>query len=292
MAASTVASQLLTENVLMKQYHALPPLFFLISLLAFIPASYAQYDDMLQVSRFGLLSVSPKPEETDVLSVVVEIEFPREIQKVGDALEFLLLNSGYRLEDPRLSGRYQYVLYNFDLPEVHRQIGPITLWDALATIGNDGFFPWANPLSRTIRFELNDDISFYISEAEIDCAKEKWLNRHDPEYTPCIANEKASISVGDASTPIRYGPIRYGETLGGIARALQIDDVTIEQLMAGLFIANPSVFGDNINVMLAGATLTIPGADTIKTISIERAQELVRTHHQQWCDSRRDKRHD
>lgn len=258
----------------------------LIGLLAFIPTSYGQNNDALKVSRYGFLSLAPKAEQINVLSVIVEFEFPREIQKVGDALAFLLENSGYRLEDPEQSGRHQYVLYNFDLPEAHRKIGPITLWDALSVIGNDGFLPRANPILRTVRFELGEVDPFEISKTEIACAKDSWINRYDPSYTPCI-----SIEDGE-QPPATYGPVRRGEALYRIAESLKIEGAPIEQVMAAIFHANPQAFGNNINVLQEGRTLTIPDVDTIKGTNIECAKQLVRVHFQQWHHSRQEVQHD
>lgn len=259
---------------------------FLISLLVFIPAAYAQNSNMLKVSRYGLLSIAPKPEQTNVLSVVIEVEFPRGIQKVGDALAFLLENSGYRLEDPEQSGWHQYVLYNFDLPEAHRKIGPVTLWDALSVIGNDGFLPRANPILRTVRYELDEADPFEISKAEIACARDSWINRHDPSYIPCI-----DIENGE-QPPATYGPVRHDEALYRIAESLMIEGVAIEQVMAAIFHANPEAFGGNINVLLEGRMLTIPDAETIKDTNIECAKQLVRMHFQQWHQSQQENQHD
>jgi FimV-like protein len=262
--------------------------FLMVSLLSCVPLSYAQSDNLLKTSRYSFLDLSPQPDETDILSVVIEIEFPKEIQKVGDALAFLLQNSGYSLEDPELSGHKQYVLYNFDLPEAHRKIGPITLWDALAVIGNDGFLPGSNPLLRTIRYELDEIQPFVITEAEAACARDKWINRNNPEYTPCIKIEPEIKQEEQASTPI-YRPIHYGDTLWGIAETLNMKGVAIEQVMAAIFHANPDVFGNNINVLLECGTLLIPDINTVKSVSLDEARELVRMHLKEWHAKQRGK---
>lgn len=259
--------------------------FVLAGLLAFVPTSYAQSDGFLKTSRYSFLNLSPQPDETDMLSVVVEIEFPREIQKVGDALVYLLKNSGFRLEDPERSGRHQYVLYNFDLPEVHRKIGPVTLWDALSVIANDGFFLWTNPLLRTLRFEVDAIYPFEISEPEIACARDGWLNRHDPDYIPCI-NPAEDETDNPGSELLIYGPVRYGDTLYRIAEFLRFEGVATEQVMAAIFHANPEAFGGNVNLLLAGVVLEIPDIETIKGVNLEEAKALIHTHHRQWQGKR------
>lgn len=263
------------------------PFLCLIGFIAFSSALFAKNADTLKVSRYGHISLSPHADETDVLSVVVEVQFPSEIRKVGDALAFLLQNSGYRLEDPEIAGRHQYMLYQFDLPEVHRNLGPMRLWDALTVLGNGGFVPKTNPLLRTVRFELNTQEPFTVGDAEIACARDQWLHRDDPDYVAC-----ADKTHEQEREPIQYGPVLHGEALYRIAESLRIDGTAIEQIMAAIFHANPKAFGDNINVLLEGATLTIPDVDTIKGTDIECAKQLVRTHIQQWQQRRQESRHE
>lgn len=263
------------------------PVLCLIGLTALSSALFAKNADTLKVSRYGHISLSPHADETDVLSVIVEVQFPSEIRKVGDALAFLLQNSGYRLEDPEIAGRHQYALYQFDLPEVHRNLGPMTLWDALTVLGNGGFVPEANPLLRTVRFELNAQEPFTLGDAEIACARDKWLHRDDPDYVAC-----ADKTNKQESEPIQYGPVRHGEALYRIAESLKIDGPAIEQVMVAIFHTNPEAFGGNINVLLEGTTLTIPDVETIEGTDLDCAKQLVRAHIQQWQQDRQENRHE
>lgn len=255
---------------------------FLLLCLPFVFAlpGYAEAGNTVKLSRYTEVDATPRPEETDILSVTVEVDFPRAIRKVGDALEFLLMNSGYRLEDPQESGRHQYVLYQFDLPEVHRSLGPVSLRDALTVLGNGGFVPVANPVLRTIRYKVDTGEAFVMSEREIACAEARWLNRDTAGADPCVP--ETPLEEKQPEAPVFYGPVRHGETLCGIAQSLDIEDAGVEQVMAAIYQNNPHAFGNNINILFEGATLRIPPIEAIEQVSGEEAGALVRRHYQRW----------
>lgn len=67
-----------------------------------------------------------------------------------------------------------------------------------------------------------------------------------------------SALPADNAIATEYGPVEYGETLSEIAEQLIADDVTLNQMMIVLYRTNPAAFGDNIHLLHAGATLSIP----------------------------------
>jgi len=73
-----------------------------------------------------------------------------------------------------------------------------------------------------------------------------------------------------------YGPVRFGETLSGIAVQVSGDDVSMHQMMAALFDANPHAFGDNIDLLHEGAVLRVPGFDEINQASTLAANNYSR----------------
>jgi type IV pili sensor histidine kinase/response regulator len=85
---------------------------------------------------------------------VIEITFPVEIITVHHALLHVLRRSGYNLAtgsvaDPRLPD-----LLNASLPEIHRQLGPITLRNALQTLAGEPWVLVEDPVLRLVSFEL------------------------------------------------------------------------------------------------------------------------------------------
>ena len=88
------------------------------------------------------------------------------------------------------------------------------------------------------------------------------------------------------TTPGANYRVQRGDTLWNIARRVTPDDrLTINQMMLAIFEANPDAFAGNINVMSAGANLSIPSADDIIRISRIDAQAEVQRQHAAWSGS-------
>jgi pilus assembly protein FimV len=77
----------------------------------------------------------------------------------------------------------------------------------------------------------------------------------------------------DQLTNEAYGPIRRDENLWGIAKALNSDSaLTHEQMVMGLYRANPQAFSRGINSLKAGATLRLPTREFIAQLSPQQAR--------------------
>jgi FimV-like protein len=73
-----------------------------------------------------------------------------------------------------------------------------------------------------------------------------------PEFPPEYAPDALAI-------PQHYGPVAPGETLSEIAATLASRPAQRASLMTALFESNPQAFGDSIDVLYAGARLSLPG---------------------------------
>ncbi len=101
--------------------------------------------------RYTLVELRPTATQRDLLLQVVEVSLPTTAATVEEGLRHALLRSGYRLctAGPDTDRR---MLYQLPLPTVHRQLGPLTLRDALLTLAGP---PWAlqvDDASRTVCF--------------------------------------------------------------------------------------------------------------------------------------------
>ncbi len=125
------------------------------SLLAasFSLSSHAQSSE-LQVGRYQTVMLQPTDEQRDLLSSIVEIELPEQINTVGQAITHLLDGSGYRLLSPKLAESYRSQLFAMPLPEVQRQLGPLSLRAALELLGGPAFRLVIEPTYRLVSFEL------------------------------------------------------------------------------------------------------------------------------------------
>src|SRR5690606_19793663 len=85
------------------------------------------------------------------------------------------------------------------------------------------------------------------------------------QSTPAAAQppaRPAQTAAADAALASgSYGPVQASETLWSIASRLRPAGVSVNQMMVGLFEANPEAFDGNMNVLLRGATLRIPDRD-------------------------------
>lgn len=81
-----------------------------------------------------------------------------------------------------------------------------------------------------------------------------------------------------AGTQIR---VRSGDTMFAIARRNAVQGVTVYQMMIALQRANPDAFiHDNVNLVRAGATLTMPDYATLTALSDREARRIFQQHAQ------------
>ena len=74
-----------------------------------------------------------------------------------------------------------------------------------------------------------------------------------------------------------------GDTLSSIARRLQVEDVSLEQMLAGLYNANESAFiGGNMNRLRVGQIIRVPSADELQSVSRAEAAQQIRVHSADW----------
>jgi len=111
-----------------------------------------------------------------------------------------------------------------------------------------------------------------------------------PEQTSGIdkGTPKAAQAAPVAPAPKVYGPVKSGETLRGIASKVKPADVSLDQMMMGLYQANKNAFqGNNINRLSRGSVLRVPGADAAHAVSPAEAARSVQGHTAEWHAYRR-----
>jgi pilus assembly protein FimV len=74
-----------------------------------------------------------------------------------------------------------------------------------------------------------------------------------------------------------------GDTLRSVARKMQVDDVSLEQMLVGLYRANRSAFmHDNMNQLKVGQIMRAPREDEVKAIPQQEALQEIRAHTSDW----------
>ncbi|MFZ5828585.1 MAG: FimV/HubP family polar landmark protein, partial [Planctomycetota bacterium] len=99
--------------------------------------------------------------------------------------------------------------------------------------------------------------------------------------------EKPAAQTAESGTTKqaqRYGPIKSGETLRGIAARVKPENVTLEQMMVSLYRANQGAFLDNnMNRLKRGRVLNVPDAEAVHLqVSPSQALREVRGHAAEW----------
>lgn len=100
--------------------------------------------------RYGLLSTQPTAEQHDPLLQIIDVHLAPSLQSsVGDAVDYLLLRSGYSrcAATPAVS-----TLFSRPLPSVHYRLGPVSLRQALEVLAGEAWQLDIDRLLRTVCF--------------------------------------------------------------------------------------------------------------------------------------------
>ncbi len=109
-----------------------------------------------------------------------------------------------------------------------------------------------------------------------------------PTQTQATAPAATEAAPAKPAAPARYGPVKAGETLHAIAAKTRPTDVTLEQMMVGIYHQNRAAFqGNNMNRLKKGAVLNLQDRDTAMRVDPARASREVRAHASDWIAYRR-----
>ncbi len=109
--------------------------------------------DDLAVARYSTVRAAPTIAQQDLLAASVRTTLPPSVVRVGKAIDALLAPSGYRLSDSQAAGPDRETLLSLPLPESHRDLGPMPLRLALATLAGPAFVLVEDPVHRLVSFE-------------------------------------------------------------------------------------------------------------------------------------------
>ena len=130
------------------------PVFAIVALAVCAGVCPRSHAAELQVGRYSTLPERPTTAQADLLAATITVSFPTRIYTVGEAIKYLLQRSGYRLADEQAMPPATTDLLGLPLPAVHRNLGPVTLVQALETLAGPSFHLINDPVHRLISFEL------------------------------------------------------------------------------------------------------------------------------------------
>ena len=108
------------------------------------------------------------------------------------------------------------------------------------------------------------------------------------DTTTSSASVSGAGKTGASATGSGQNLVKRGDTLYSIAQRNAVSGVDMYQMLAALFEANPDAFiSGNMNLLRAGATLTIPDAATIRAVDKAKARKLYQSQVQTFNDMRR-----
>ncbi|WP_397473256.1 FimV/HubP family polar landmark protein [Pusillimonas sp.] len=151
-----------------------------------------------------------------------------------------------------------------------------------------------SPDSRLVQVRSNQSFNGVVADLLLQITTAAGSQQHQVSLltsasspVPAVAGQAdaggASLSTGVPGAPAPSGsiPVRRGDTLFALALANAVDGVSVYQMMVALQKANPQAFIDgNINLVKAGATLSIPDAAALRAVSDREARRIFQQHAQ------------
>jgi len=89
---------------------------------------------------------------------------------------------------------------------------------------------------------------------------------------PPVTKPAPAASSSAESAAIK---VRSGDSLSGIAGRNALDGVSLDQMLVGLYRANPNAFAGNMNRLKAGVVLNVPSAEQLKSVSQPEARQII-----------------
>ena len=125
------------------------------------------------------------------------------------------------------------------------------------------------------RARANEEISSPTTTAKKASTKKikKYKKRAD-------ATPKVDVDVAADAQTITT---KSGDSLSAIAKDLQVEGVSLDQMLAGLYQANPDAFiKGNINRLKVGQIVKVPTKESLAAIDNGQAKQIVKVHSANW----------
>lgn len=249
-------------------------------IISYSSISEAKENAIIFDSRYTTEQVGATPSQKELLNNTLRIHIPDHIKTVGEAIEHVLNPFGYRLFVDKTEVEEQYLLLILPLPKPHRELGPITLNEALSVLGGDSFTVVINPVTRRVFFQLKESHRNHVTVLDVENAKTIWLESKKKKK-PLVETKPVEHSKQPVLSS--YGPVASGEYLSGIVESLKIKGITHDQALVHLFKANSDAFSNgNMNYLLRDAMLTIPSFNDPSIVSATEASRIVDDQYRIW----------
>ena len=103
-----------------------------------------------------------------------------------------------------------------------------------------------------------------------------------------LAEKAAEKAAAPAEKSLAQRLVKSGDSLAKIASEVKPEGVALEQMLVGLFRANPDAFsGKNMNRLKSGVILAVPAAEELSSVAVPEARKEVLAQAQDWNAYRR-----
>ena len=108
-----------------------------------------------QIGRYASVTNQPLKAQINPLQTIQQIHFPSSVQTIGEAIEYWLHYSGYRLAPKEKQNPSLQQILQQPLPQVSRTLGPLSVADGLIVlVGQNLFSLKQDQVSREVYFNL------------------------------------------------------------------------------------------------------------------------------------------
>tara|TARA_R110000868_G_scaffold266583_1_gene525850 strand:- start:64037 stop:64498 length:462 start_codon:yes stop_codon:yes gene_type:complete len=116
--------------------------------------AFAGNTDYTQVGRYSTEQNGALLSQQDPLQTPFQVTFPSTVQTIGDAMTYLLSNTGYNLVDTSYRTATAKALFGQSLPLADRHFGPMTVMQGLSALSGSTYQLLIDPAHRDISFQL------------------------------------------------------------------------------------------------------------------------------------------
>ncbi|KJG57108.1 hypothetical protein UA38_12110 [Photobacterium kishitanii] len=126
--------------------------FFVLTTLALPSFAQANSYEFVDVSRYVAVKVDRHQQQSEPLKTVVSMTIPNQIKTVGQALNYILSDTGYSLSDPINLSKNVRILLTRKLPNIHRNFEYQTITSILKMLSGEPYQLMIDPIKREVNF--------------------------------------------------------------------------------------------------------------------------------------------
>lgn len=124
------------------------------------PVTQHTMHDVTQVGRYSTIKNKASASQQDPLLAISQFKFNSHVKTVGQAIEQVLRDTGYALVPSKRLPLSARQIQSKPLPITQRELGPISVGNALRTLMGDQVFTLVvDPVHRLVTFKLQSKFS-------------------------------------------------------------------------------------------------------------------------------------